>query len=57
MGEGLYDMRQVWGQRQGYGSKMHLGKAQIQRAPGGNTMPQPRAAALTELWVPDVTGW
>lgn len=57
MGWGLYDGRQVWGQRQGYGSRLHLCRAPIQRAPSGKSTLQPHTAALVELWVPDATSW
>lgn len=49
MGEGLYDARQAWEQRQGYSTRLYLGRAQIQRPPS--------AAALAELWVSDATSW
>lgn len=54
---GLYNGRQVWGQRQGYGSRLHLYRALIQRAPSGKRALQPHAAALVELWVPDANSW
>ncbi|KAJ7410364.1 hypothetical protein BTVI_53415 [Pitangus sulphuratus] len=48
MGQGLYDGRQVWQQRQGY-INLDLGRGQIQRAP--------TTAALAELRVSDATSW